>query len=1222
MTVDTLPEGIADLNEIKILRRARRASWSRDGQALTVAADTGSGGEVIVWTDVAGQSKHIFECYGLPTSGDYSSKYEEVVYGTQTGGLSIAKRRMLGNVEQKHLSIHSDTVSQVEWSPNSEMIATASHDQTICIISRASEFRSVRRIQTTRDRHNALRWSPTGREIAVCGAYYGAQLFHAETGNQIWKTDRSANLNFHDVAWSPRLNGEIAVAVSDGRIWIVSPSTGGRIHELEGHQDAVISLSFSFDGRLLFSLGLDNFVRVWDATTFAALGKLSSKVDDRKYYPAVACHPVESVVAVPGKESSYLRLLTFDSDSLVDIPTPSPGRFRTRVKVTLVGQSEVGKTQVAQRLLGREYSPGDTTHGVSITSVPANSLHPEIQGEKWIDREILLWDLGGQKDYQLIHQLFLHDTTLALIMCDPTRREVAYHDVETWVNKLQQQSRGGRVAKILVGTKVDQDLGLILESEITNLCERLSIAKFVSTSAKQGIGIDELAREILEEIDWSNLERVVRPDLFQLTRDKLEELRVAGEVVITVPALVDLLRKEYSEKVCNSQGEVDLGAVNVVVTQLSLQGMIAETRLSDSTRALVLQIAEIERYAGSLLIMASDNADGIPAVDELGLLRATEFPGISQNQRLPRDQERVVLEAVVQLLLQNGLCLRHEGMLVFPSKVTSINDGEPPEGFDELFQHIDFHGAVENIYATLITSLSNGRTFGRLRLQPGRVEFVGRGDSVCAVACINAGPGRAKLRAFASSDTPPEDRTLFYSYIEEHFSRMGVELHEQLQIKCECGGVLSNQVLRARIDRGARSVNCPVCDACHDLSDILIHGLNIDSKLAASRIRAAADDRAKESSQMAGRVLAAGEERAKDSLINILHLSDLHISGATEPQELLGPLMLDLETQGIERIDYIVISGDVTARASAVEFESACEFISLLLERLSVTAARLIIVPGNHDVDWETVVYEWKAKRSVRAAELIPGYFIEEGLGYLICQDCRYKDRFKNFSEKFFHLLKLTEYPLDPQKQYFVDTFSEDGIQFLSFNSSVRVDEFNTGRSALNSVAVSEAIQKGREQAIPGQKILRIAVFHHPAMGSERMAEDAYLSLFHQAGITLCLHGHVHEERVEVFNYLHPTRIHVVGAGTFGAPAKDRPESTPRQYNLIQFDKRKEVVRVNTRAAIRTGGAWSEWCVWPNASGEGKQGWYELSVKVDSRKSLPEMHDEAAKRLLAGRAGS
>ena len=37
-------------------------------------------------------------------------------------------------------------------------------------------------------------------------------------------------------------------------------------------------------------------------------------------------------------------------------------------------------------------------------------------------RDIVLWDMGGQEEYRLIHQLFLHDTTVALVLLDPTPR--------------------------------------------------------------------------------------------------------------------------------------------------------------------------------------------------------------------------------------------------------------------------------------------------------------------------------------------------------------------------------------------------------------------------------------------------------------------------------------------------------------------------------------------------------------------------------------------------------------------------------------------------------------------------------------------------------------------------------------------------------------------------------------------------------------------------------
>lgn len=1211
---DILPEGLVALERFKITRKARRMNWSQDGASIAITTDTGSSGEVALFSRETQKIESIFDCEGMTTAAHVLPRTGEMVYGNQNGQIFVCKARHLGITEKRTFPIHKDAITQVRWSPNGDFFAASSHDQTVSIVPRSSDARGIRRIQSTHERHNSLVWSPSGRELAICGSYYGAKLVSVETGNEIWQTDRGFNVNFLDLAWSPR--GEIAMAVSDGTIWIVDSSTGVKITELEGHKDAVVSVAYSFDGRLLFSLGLDNKLRVWDASTFIVAAELTSLIHDHKYFPTLGCHPKEPILVAPSTKPTELCLLQFNTDVLERKAPAEAGRTRTRVKVALVGQSEVGKTQIANRLRGLNYGPGETTHGISITCIPATVLDPSLDAKEWSDREILLWDLGGQRDYQLIHQLFLHNTTLALLLCDPTRRDVAYHDVETWVNKLHQQARGGAVSKILVGAKVDSDIGLIVENELTSLKSKLGIDESIHTSAKTGMGIAELGSLIVNSIDWGRFERVVRPGLFQAIRDKLEELRSSGEIAITVPALIELLRSSSAVEIQDSSGRVDFGAFNIVVTQLALQGVIAETRLTDGTQVLVLQISEIERYAGSLLVLASNNPDGIPAIDELSILGASTLPGLSKKDRLGREQERIVIEAVIQLLLQNGICLRHEGMLVFPSKVTATSDDSVPEGFVELFQHIDFLGAIENVYATLITSLSNSRHFGRLRIRPGRVEFVGRGSGICAIRCVGAGPGRATLRAYASTETSADDRMLFYSYIQEHLGRMGIELNERLEIRCSCGGILEDEVIRKRLAREMRDIICPMCEARHDLTDLRQHGANVNAKLEASRIRAAAEDELIEIGKKTGRMLEARERRLSSHYLYVLHLSDLHISESTDVASLLTPLLLDLAEQGCNQIDYLVLTGDITNRASRPEFERAFEFISSLLDAHSISAARTILVPGNHDVDWDTKVYEWQPKRSVTNSDLRPGYFREEGSGYLLQSRDIYNDRFKNYAD-FYETLRLAPFQLDPNLQFSVDTFGDDGVQFLSLNSSARIDEFFPERSGLLESAVANAIQEAHRQAPRGQRLMRIGVFHHPAAGDERMKDDGFLSLLQRAGVGVCLHGHVHEERADLFSYLDPRKIHLVGAGTFNAAAAHRPESTPRLYNLLRVAPESRRIRVHTRFARKQSGAWDEWCVWPNEQSAAKQGWYEFELAAPIGLSRDtERDDDRARRVL------
>ena len=141
----------------------------------------------------------------------------------------------------------------------------------------------------------------------------------------------------------------------------------------------------------------------------------------------------------------------------------------------------------------------------------------------------------------------------------------------------------------------------------------------------------------------------------------------------------------------------------------------------------------------------------------------------------------------------------------------------------------------------------------------------------------------------------------------------------------------------------------------------------------------------------------------QDVPLRILHLSDLHVSADTDPLSLLEPLAADLrdprEGPGVDRLDYLVISGDITNRAAPQEFEKAREFVSALIEQFGLTAERCILVPGNHDLDWDTEVYSRKKKRQVDARTLRPGTFKEDGDGYYVRDEEKYPERFKNFSQ-------------------------------------------------------------------------------------------------------------------------------------------------------------------------------------------------------------------------------
>jgi serine/threonine protein kinase/nucleoside phosphorylase len=348
----------------------------------------------------------------------------------------------------------------------------------------------------------------------------------------------------------------------------------------------------------------------------------------------------------------------------------------------------------------------------------------------------------------------------------------------------------------------------------------------------------------------------------------------------------------------------------------------------------------------------------------------------------------------------------------------------------------------------------------------------------------------------------------------------------------------------------------------------------------------------------------------RDTPIRILHLSDLHMGVYDDPNSLLQPLVADLrdknEWLGIERLDYLVISGDITYRAAPQEFEKAREFVSALIARFELTPERCILVPGNHDLDWDTEVYARKKKRQLDASSLKPGSYKEDGDGYYVRDDTKYPERFKNFSQHFYHPLMQQEYPLDPDQQGLSFFFSESRVQFLAMNSAWEIDEYFRDRSSISERALSRGLEAANRELAEARKrgvlqendpVLRIAVWHHPITGNEKIQADSFMGRLLQADVRVCLHGHVHEERAELLNSLHPgRRLHVVGAGSFGAPSHLRPESVPRLFNLLEIQRDLKRLRVHTRGLRKQGGAWEGWAVWPGERPGERRTYYDVTL--------------------------
>jgi small GTP-binding protein len=873
-------------------------------------------------------------------------------------------------------------------------------------------------------------------------------------------------------------------------------------------------------------------------------------------------------------------------------------------KVILVGESNVGKSCLAQRLATNRYEEQGTTHGMRIWSVSPEQLSPNAVTPSGEKREIEIWDMGGQDEYRLIHQLFFNDASLILVLVDPTRGRTAFQEVEAWNLRLEKQLEGRKRVKLLVGTKLDSGGAVDLLS-LERLIKDFGFAGYYPTSAKTGMGVSELSSAVCKAIDWEALTKVIRPALFQSIRDEVMRRRAEGEVTLSYSDFEEQIRRDVPDK-------FDPQLVNAVVEQLALQGVIATIRRSSGERVLVLQVGELERYAGSLIIAARNNPRGVPVLEERLLTSSKmSFSGIPKGERLPRVQEQMVLECVVQLLLEHGICLKHQGLLIFPSLFQSSKYDDSSDLPYSISLYYDFSGAVDNVYSSLVALLAVSENFGRLRLWEDRAEFEKPKQGLCGLRSGSRPNGLTRLDIFFSEETSRETRALFVLFVEDHLRKHGISIAEGIDVTCSCGYTFLISSIRKRLALGYGDIICPECETRNRISEganrIRHDNPDVEKNLLA--LRTSINEKLAETVSTFKRGFEESEHVGFIDIttpIRILHLSDLHLRHDENLSSILQPLLEDIEGVGFPQLDYLVISGDLSSRATREEFEHAYQFISRLIERFNLTAERCIIVPGNHDLSWDEPSYGWRPKRLVDVSELESGTYFEQGNGILVRDDNKYPLRFDNFA-RFYHSLTQQQYPLRPEEQCIPHLFTDTGIQFLPLNSAWEVDEFFPYRASINPAALSRGLIKADEQIerlrefgkfSDKSNLLRIAVWHHPVSGNEKMKEDIFLDRLRKENVQLCLHGGVHDAKAEAIGYLHPNRrIYVTGAGSFTAPAFGRSEIPPRLYNLLEVSRDLSKIRIHTRALLKDGSAWNGWAVWPGQNPNERRTYYDINLQ-------------------------
>jgi len=755
---------------------------------------------------------------------------------------------------------HETTVSTLCFSNDGLLIASTSDDGTFC----AWDLRSYKRVARWEKFQGQLQW--VGR---TCCGLCAVSTFH--TGTILLSNVRTGhavrNFDCQSFVFSAAVSPDerFLVAAAENatiRIWDLR-SKGRPPRILDAHTDSVMGIAISSNGHRAVSCSADSTIKLWDLrhdADEATLEGHTSKVREIAMTPdgrwAVSTSDDQTlrvwnlergtcVLVVRGLSQRIVGLYmsqnrqrialvnTMGDVQVYDIPANlevlvgalDTTRY-TNAKVLLAGESGVGKTGLAYRLTENSFMPTISTDGAWATQLKL----PYVQQRIDIEREIWLWDFAGQADYRLIHQLYMDETALAVLVFNPQSQD-PFDGLGQWDKDLQRASRRA-FNRILVAARCDRGGLMVSRDSVERFKIERGFKEYIETSAATGAGCDELLESIVDNIPWRTIPWKASPKIFRSLKEEIVRLKDKGKVLLRSGEL-----KQQLEIALPGQ-RFSLEELLAVVGLLAGPGIIWQLEFGDF---LLLQPELINSYAAAVIRSVRAHTEEIGCIAEQDVLAGDI--DYQTMRRLPRSEEQIVLRAMHQTLVDHGLCLREHTergtLLIFPSYFKR----ERPElaGHPSVLVTYQFSGPLDEIYATLVVRLYHTKPFHKECLWRFAADFKTDSGKRLGFKMIRGGEGKGEMQVYFEPGVPDDTQVTFIRYVHEHLVSKAQEVRRIRHYVCpHCHTpVESQKAIERRVSEGKTDVLCPACEKRVILFDIIEE--KFASNVFAERARALAE---------------------------------------------------------------------------------------------------------------------------------------------------------------------------------------------------------------------------------------------------------------------------------------------------------------------------------------------------------------------------------------------